>query len=253
MRLAGAAALVTGATAGIGRATALRFAAEGATVVVTGRDLERGAAVEAAGEGRVRFIAADLGSADERAALVDATIGALGGLTVLVNCAVARSAGLDGPVTETTPAAWRALLEVNLIAAADLCRHAIPHLTANGGGAIVNVSSRAATRASSGRVAYPASKAGLEALSRSIALDHADQGIRCNTVSPGYVINDRRDADLSPERRLEIEAMHLTRLPTADDIANAIVFLASDEASTITGTLLHVDGGGHAVRGRTLG
>ena len=111
----------------------------------------------------------------------------------------------------------------------------------------------AAARGTPGQAAYSASKGALEALTRSIAMDFGRRGIRCNTVQPGYVLHERRDADLTDERRRQLEDMHLTRLATATDVAYACVFLASGESEVITGITLPVDGGSTAVRGRTLG
>jgi NAD(P)-dependent dehydrogenase (short-subunit alcohol dehydrogenase family) len=256
-RLAGERALVTGSTSGIGKATARRLAAEGAAVVVSGRDHDRGAAVvedvRAAG-GTAELVLADLGSEAECARLVDEAAAALGGLTVLVNNAVAAVVDeRDGPVGALTTAVWDATLRVNLSAPMWLCRAAIPHLEAAGHGSIVNVSSRQAERAAPGFSAYIASKAGLNGLTRAIAVDYAKRGIRCNTISPGYVLNERRDAALGPERRARLEGMHLTRIGAADDVAHAVVFLASAESEFLTGINLPLDGGSSAARGLVLG
>src|SRR5205085_1651671 len=116
----------------------------------------------------------------------------------------------------------------------------------------VNVSSRAAQRASRGLSAYSASKGALEALTRSIAVDHAEHSIRCNTVSPGFVLNERRDADVSDERRRQLEAMHLTRLGQPLDVAYAALYLASREAEFVTGIVLPVDGGSSTTRAPML-
>ncbi len=257
MRLAGELALVTGSTAGIGKAIAIRFAAEGAAVVVTGRDVDRAAAtvdtIVAAG-GTAFAVLADLGDEAECTRLVAASVERLGGLTVLVNNAVAGIVDeRDGPVADLTTAAWDATVRVNLSAPMWLCRAAIPAMRAAGHGSIVNVSSRQAERASTGLAAYIATKAGLNGLTRSIAVDEARHGIRCNTVSPGYVINERRDAAITPERRARLEAMHLTRLGEADDVAHACVYLASRESEFLTGANLPLDGGGSAARGAVLG
>ncbi len=255
MRLAGEKALVTGSTAGIGRAIAIEFARQGATVVVTGRDPERGAevvdAVEALG-GRAAFIAADLGDEGACTDLVAAAAEACGGLSVLVNNA-AGGGHRDGRAGDLATDAWEAILRVDLTAPFWLARAALPHLERNGGGAIVNISSRQAERASPGLAAYIVAKGGLNALTRSIAVDYAAAGIRCNTISPGYVLNDRRDAAMSAEERSRREGMHLTRLGEASDVALAAVYLASSESAFVTGVNLQLDGGSSIARGRTLG
>lgn len=250
-RLDGEVALVTGSTHGIGAEIARLFGAEGAQVVVTGRDRERGAAVAAAA-GDAAFVAADLEDPAAPARLVAAAVERFGRLTVLVNNAVSTGT-MDGPVTALSDEAWTRILEINLLAAARLCRAAIPVMAASGHGSIVNISSRAGRRASPGLAAYGSSKGALEALTRSIAVDHADEGIRCNTVSPGYILNERRDADLSDERRAQLEAMHLTRLGRPLDVAYAALYLASKESEFVTGILLPVDGGSSTARARTLG
>jgi NAD(P)-dependent dehydrogenase (short-subunit alcohol dehydrogenase family) len=258
VRLRGEIALVTGSTAGIGRAIAVEFAAQGARVIVTGRDRERGEAVAAAahkaagaGDGDAVFVPADLSAEDACAALVGAATDRFGGLTVLVNNAA--GAGDDGAVADLATPTWDAILRVNLTAPMWLCRAAIPRMRAAGHGAIVNISSRQGERASRGLAAYIASKGGLNALTRSIAVDYATDNIRCNTISPGYVLNERRDADLADERRARLEGMHLTRLGRAADVAHAAVYLASRESELLTGINLPLDGGSSAARGLVLG
>ncbi len=248
-------ALVTGSTAGIGRAIAIALAGEGAGVVVTGRDGERGAAVVSeitAGGGTAYFVAADLHDADACGRLVAEAAARLGGLTVLVNNAAGGDAR-DATVAEITTEAWDAILRVDLTAPMWCARAAIPLMRASGHGAIVNISSRQGERASPGLAAYVAAKAGLNGLTRAIAVEEAQHGIRCNTISPGYVLNDRRDADLAPERRAVLEGMHLTRLGAASDVADACIYLASRESGFVTGINLQLDGGSSIARGRTLG
>jgi NAD(P)-dependent dehydrogenase (short-subunit alcohol dehydrogenase family) len=255
MRLAGERVLVTGSTAGIGRQVAITCAREGAAVAVHGRDRGRGEAVVAAirtAGGTAEFVAADLADETACTTLVDTAAARLGGLTVLVNNAAAGSGG-QSPVGRFDTATWERVLRVNLTAVAWLCRAAIPHLQAAGHGSIVNVSSRQAERASTGLAPYVASKGGLNALTRSIAVDYAGDGIRCNALSVGYVLNERRDAGITPERRAELEAMHLTRLGRPEDVAWAVVYLASRESEFVTGALLPVDGGATIARGRVLG
>src|SRR5207302_954681 len=145
------------------------------------------------------------------------------------------------------------VLRMNLVGVATLCRLAIPHMLRAGHGSIVNVSSRAAELATPRVAAYVASKGGLNALTRSITVDFAGRGIRCNTVQPGYILHEVRDAELTEERRRRLEDMHLTRLATPRDVAYAVLFLASREAEVISGITLPVDGGSTAARARTMG
>ena len=255
-RMAGELALVTGSTSGIGRAIAVEFAAEGARVVVQGRDAERGAVVveaaRAAG-GEAHFVAADLVDLDACDALVAEAAAHLGGLTVLVNNAVGVSAGRDSAVAEMSTEYWEIALRVNLTAPMALCRAALPHMRAAGHGSIINVSSRQAERPSAGMAAYCASKGGLNALTRALAVEYSAEGIRANTLSPGFVVNDRRDADMTPERRARFERMHFTRLGNARDCAYAAVYLASRESEFLTGINLQLDGGSSIGRAAVLG
>ncbi len=257
MRLEGERALVTGSTAGIGAAIATRFASEGAAVCVTGRDEARGASVVAAITalgGRAAFVPTALDADDAPEQLVAQAADALGGLTVLVNNAAASSHA-DGPAADVSDEAWAHALLLNVTVPFRLCRAAIPHMLDLGHGAIVNISTRQAERASKGFTAYIASKSAMNGLTRAIAVDYAAHNIRCNTISPGYVVNDRRDANLDdePERRARYEGMHLTRLGVADDVAYAAVYLASRESEFVTGTNLQLDGGSSIARGQVLG
>src|SRR5205823_14018309 len=136
-------------------------------------------------DGNAAFVRADLSAPDAADTLVAATFERFGGLSVLVNNAA--TAEPDGPVADLGDERWRAILDVDLLAPARLCRAAMPHLRACGHGSIVNISSRVATRASRSLAAYTAAKGGLEALTRSIAVDEAGHNVRCNAISPGYV------------------------------------------------------------------
>lgn len=248
-------ALVTGSTSGIGRAVATAFAAAGAAVVVTGRDRTRGAAVARAitgSGGSARFVPADLRDENACTALVDGAAERLGGLTVLVNAAAGGDA-TDAIVAEMSTEAWDEILRIDLTAPMLCARAAIPHMRTAGHGAIVNISSRQGERTSPGFSAYVVAKAGMNGLTRAIAVEEAANGIRCNTISPGYVLNDRRDADLPPERRKRLEGMHLTRLGEASDVADACIYLASKESGFVTGVNLQLDGGSSIARARTLG
>jgi NAD(P)-dependent dehydrogenase (short-subunit alcohol dehydrogenase family) len=257
MRLEGERALVTGSTAGIGAAIAVRFAAEGAAVCITGRDEARGASVVAqivADGGQAAFVPAALDAAGAPEELVAGAADALGGLSVLVNNAAAAG-HTDGPAVSVSDEAWAHAFLLNATVPFQLCRAAIPHMLREGHGAIVNISTRQAERASKGFTAYIASKSAMNGLTRAIAVDYAEQRIRCNTISPGYVVNDRRDANLDdePERQARYAGMHLTRLGAADDVALAAVYLASRESEFVTGINLQLDGGSSIARGLVLG
>ena len=212
--------------------------------VVTNADQTEALLAElAAAPGCAAFVAADLAEEEACTRLVDGAVERFGALTVLVNNAVASDAlAKDGRLAELSTEAWEAVLRVGLSAPMWLCRAAIPQMQRAGRGSIVNVSSRAAERATPGHAAYVACKGGLNALTRAIATDYAGDGIRCNTLAPGYIVNERRER-LSPERRAHFERMHLTRLASAQDVAAAALYLASRESEVVTGILLPVDGG----------
>ncbi len=257
MRLKGELALVTGSTAGIGAAIAIDFAAEGARVVVHGRNAERGAVVVntiVKAGGIATFVAADLRDTDAGAQLVNAAVAELGGLTVLVNNAVASGVETaDATIAEMNTDTWNSTMQVNATGPMELCRAAIPVMRAAGHGSIINISSRQAERPSAGLAAYAVSKSALNALTRVIAVEEAEHGIRANTISPGFIFNATRDADLAPNRRARLEAMHLTRLGTARDVALAAVYLASSESGFVTGINLQLDGGSSNARAASLG
>jgi NAD(P)-dependent dehydrogenase (short-subunit alcohol dehydrogenase family) len=251
-RLAGEVAIVTGSTSGLGRATARRFAAEGAEVVVTGRHLGRGRAVVeeiTALGGEAAFVPAELGNEDGCRHLVEAAVDRFGSLTVLINNAVSPEAiAEDRAVTDLSAATLERLLRVNLMAPTLMCKHAIPKMLAVGRGAIVNIGATSGAMGTGGLTGYSASKGGLAALSRVVAADYGGRGIRCNTVQSGYIIHEGREPNPSAERVAALKARQLTRLATADDIVHAILFLASHEADLITGVTLPVDGGATAAR-----
>jgi len=257
MRLKGETALVTGSSGGgLGADIARLFAREGAAVVVTGRSADRGAklAESLLEEGhQAVFVQADLTKREDCARLVSEGVARLGSLSILVNCAVSLRQSEDGPVGTVSDEIWDEAFLTNSTAAMWLCQEVVPLMVAAGRGSIVNVTSRTALRGTPNLAAYTASKSALEGLTRAIAMDYSRQGVRCNSVAPGYITGKERIGELSPEVRAKFEAMHLTRMPTTQDVAHAVLFLASEEAGAITGVSLPVDGGGSAVRGLTLG
>jgi NAD(P)-dependent dehydrogenase (short-subunit alcohol dehydrogenase family) len=243
-------ALVTGATSGIGRAAALALSEAGWWTMVAGRDEERArqAAAELKGDGA--YATVELADDDGPRRLVERTIEEGGGLDVLVNNAGIHSLAT---VAELTDDDLDALLAVNLRAAIRLAGLAVRHMREAGGGVVVNVASEAGLVAVPGQVAYNVTKAGLVMLTRSIAVDHAADGIRSVAICPGTTrtpLVDRAIAsapDPGAHERALAETRPARRLGTPEEIAAAIAFAASEEASFMTGTEIVVDGGYTAV------
>lgn len=252
MRLRDKVALITGGTSGIGRASAILFAREGAAVAFTGRDEARGRAVEQeirAGGNRARFIRADVTSAEDCRRAVAETLEAFGGLDVLFNNAGVYVAG---DVTECTEEEWDLQVDVNLKGTYLMCAAAVPVMIERGGGAIVNNSSGWGLVGGERAVAYCASKGGVVLMTKAMALDHGRHGIRVNCVCPGDTVTpmEHRDAEhrgMTWEAYVaEASRRPLGRMGDPFEVAAAALFLASDEASFITGAVLAVDGGGVA-------
>lgn len=249
MRLENKIAIVTGAGGGIGRAISVQFAANGASVVCVDIDakiLEETVAVVNQNDGTAIGFAGDV--ADEQTA-IDAVALAkaeYGGLHVLVSAAVCDIA--NGPVTEIEAVDWRRTMDVNLTAAFLLSKHAIPEMAKAGGGSIILIASQLGQVARPGRAWYCAQKAGLINMARAMALDHASQNIRVNSLSPGPIETDRyvRNFDSLEDARASNSTL-FDRLGRPDEIAAGAVFLASDETSFMTGSDLLMDGGYTAV------
>jgi NAD(P)-dependent dehydrogenase (short-subunit alcohol dehydrogenase family) len=247
-RLDGKVAVITGAGSGIGRAAASMFSAEGAAVVAA--DLLPEAArsladeIEGAG-GRALPVEVDVADAEQVQSMVDAATTAFGRLDILFN-----NAGIfppdDGGVLDTPPATWRRVMEVNLQGVWLGCRAAIPAMEASGGGSIVNVASFVALMgAATAQVAYTASKGGVLALSREIAVEYGRRRIRVNAICPGPVETPLLAELLADPARRARRLVHVPigRFGRPEEIAAAALFLASDEASFVTGSALVVDGG----------
>jgi 3-oxoacyl-[acyl-carrier protein] reductase len=252
MRMQDKVAIVTGSTRGIGRATAVRFASEGARVIITGRTEDAGLEVEAeirAAGDEATFVRTDLAREDDVVAMVQAAVDRYGSLTTLVNNAAPTE--LMGPgrsdrrVTELENDAWDAIMLVSLKAVVWCCKHAIPAMVAAGGGAIVNISSAASLLGTPGLDTYTAAKGALNALTRSLAVEYAPDGIRTNCIVSGMVLTSEGAWKMMEDPVIggATRAMHLTRLGMPEDIANAALFLASDEAAFITGNVYSCDGG----------
>jgi NAD(P)-dependent dehydrogenase (short-subunit alcohol dehydrogenase family) len=245
MKLQGRIAIVTGAASGIGRAVAIRFAAEGAAVTAADTDEQNGKAtaeqIRAAG-GRAEFVRLDVSNSEQVRRAVQQTIDGQGGLHILFN-----GAGIlaYGTALETTEEVWSRMMAVNLTGTFLCSRSVLPHMIAQGAGSIINVASTTGSHdACAHAVAYVSSKGGVTLLTRAMAIDHAQQGIRVNAICPGPTDTPMLRKALSPE---QLEAFAKTfpmgRLGRPEEIAAAAVFLASDDASFVTGALFYVDGG----------
>ncbi|MGC1185721.1 MAG: SDR family oxidoreductase [Candidatus Dormiibacterota bacterium] len=244
--MAGRAVLVTGASRGIGKATALAFAKVGDRVVVSHRDspAEAEQVVQSLpGSGHVA-IQANLVVPEAAEVLVEATVAALGGLDVLVNNA-GVSLPHDVAVDDfaTWRAAWEQTLAVNLRGPAFVTYWAVQQMLKQGGGRIINISSRGAFRGEPGQPAYGASKAGLNSFGQSLALALGGRGITVMTIAPGWVETDMSNDELKRPRGSEIlKQSPLGRMARPDEIAAAAVFLASPEAEFTTGAVLDING-----------
>jgi NAD(P)-dependent dehydrogenase (short-subunit alcohol dehydrogenase family) len=239
--------LVTGGTSGIGRATAIAFAKEGAKVVVSGRREAEGAEtvklIEAAG-GIGKFIKADVSKEADIAALVAGTVAAYGRLDVAFN-----NAGIEhtGAITDSSEADYRRTFDINVWGVLASMKHEIPALLKSGGGAIVNTSSVAGHIGMAGAAIYIASKHAVEGLTKSAALELAKQGIRVNAVAPAVIETEmfnRFAGGPTSDAANYMKTLHpIGRFGHSEEVAETVLWLASDKASFITGQSLAVDGG----------
>jgi len=239
-------AVITGAASGIGRASAVRFAAEGASVVVADVNDADGQAI--AREIGGTFVHVDVTSEDSVAALYDAAAAAYGGIDVLFN-----NAGISPPdddsILTTALDAWRRVQEVNLTSVYLCCRYGIPHLQARGGGSVINTASFVAVLGSAtSQISYTASKGGVLAMSRELAVQFARERIRVNALCPGPVNTPllqelfAKDPERAARRLFHVP---MGRFAEPEEIASAALFLASDDASFVTASTFLVDGGIH--------
>ncbi|HXW93586.1 MAG TPA: SDR family NAD(P)-dependent oxidoreductase [Terriglobales bacterium] len=252
MRLLNKVALVTGATSGIGEATAILFAKEGASVTITGRNQERGHqlcdTIRRSG-GKAIFVAADVRQAEQCRQAIERTVGTFGHLDILFN-----NAGVFYPHTalDCSEEEWDVQIDVNLKGTFLMSKFALPEMIRRGSGVIINNSSGWGIVGGDSAVAYCASKGGVVLLTKAMAIDHGRRGIRVNCICPGDVDTpmlpqDARMRGLSWQDYLAgCVNRPLGRIGTTDEIAKAVLFLASDDSSFITGATLVVDGGGTA-------
>ena len=246
-RLEGKTALITGAGRGIGRAAALRFAAEGARVAIAeiGRaDGEATArAIEAAG-GEALFVETDVASPESVAAAVRTTVERFGGLQVLYNNA-GGATPKDGKVTEIELDEFWRTIGVDLFGTFLGCRYAIPVMVEGGGGSIINTTSIRAMIGTAGADAYTSAKGGVRALTQALALQWAEKNIRVNAIAPGVILTERVKALLREDD--PIFKKSLLGASTPEDVALLALYLASDEARKVTGAILPMDSGASAI------
>lgn len=249
-RVGGKVAIVTGGASGIGRATALTFAREGARVAIVDLDLagaERVVEEIRAGGGEAIAIRTDVSREDDVRRAIATTVERFGALHVLHNNAAITSPDhqrRDGSLLELDRSVWDATLAVDLTGAMLGCKHAVPRMIEAGGGSIVNTTSNSALAGDLTLNAYTAAKAGLNALTLSVATAFGKQGIRCNAVAPAHIAGPSFLRVVPEEvQQMLLDECLTPRLGTPQDVANLVLFLASDESAHVTGQILRCDGG----------
>lgn len=242
-RLANKTALVTGGGNGIGKASALRFSAEGAKIIVADFNIELAKAVVEriiSDGGEAVSVGGDVSDETDVKAMVSAGIEAFGKIDILLNSAGGGSTR-DGAVTELELDEFWRTMRVDLYGTLLTCRHVIPEMLKIGGGAIVNISSLRAIIGTSGADAYTASKGGVLAMSRAMAMQWAEHDIRVNVMAPGVVLTERVAAFIKPDNPIYRKSLLGPSDP--EDVANLALYLASDESRKVTGAVMRLDGG----------
>jgi NAD(P)-dependent dehydrogenase (short-subunit alcohol dehydrogenase family) len=251
-RLSSKVAIVTGATSGIGAATALLFAQEGASVVLTGRRASLGSEVEARCRqtgARCVFVQADHTREEDCRRVVTTALSEFQRIDVLFNNAGIVS---GGTADTTTDSVWQATLELNVTAVWRMCKLVIPHMRSQGSGSIVNNASYWSVVGGPNALPYVTSKGAVALMTKAMALDHAREGIRVNAVCPGGTFVERWaprfQSKGDPESAIKEASSHIPmqRFASPEEIARAVLFLSADESSYVTGHLLLVDGGNTA-------
>jgi NAD(P)-dependent dehydrogenase (short-subunit alcohol dehydrogenase family) len=250
VRLKDKVAFITGATSGIGAVMARRFAEQGARVVIAARREDKGRAVVdeiRRGGGQAAFHRMDTAIEEEVRASIDFAVNTFGALHVLVNNAGPVDliqSGTDRRAHELASDAFDRIVKVTLYGPFWCCKYALPHLIKAGGGSIVNISSIAAVTGMPMLPAYSAAKGALSALTRQLAFDYGPFNIRANGIITGLIVHEGSQSQVdTPEKYRAYRARHLTRLGVPDDIANAAIYLASDESEFVTGSHINVEGG----------
>ena len=238
--------LITGALSGIGRATAIAFAKKGAKVVVSGRRDEVGKALveELRSFGSdAEFINADVRKDEDVRALMDRTVEQFGRLDVAVNNAATE--GPVGPITDQTAESYAATFDTNVLGVLLTMKHEVRVMKDQGSGSIVNISSTYGHAGAAGAAVYVGSKHAVEGITKSVALEVVQSGLRVNAVAPGATDTDMltRFTGTPENKAALVGGVPMNRLGLAEEMANGIVFVASDEASFITGHILNIDGG----------
>ena len=247
MRLEGKTALITGGNEGIGKATALMFVKEGAKVAITGRRKEKLKEVVKESGDKIVAIQGDVSNEDDVRATVDEVIKQFGRLDILFNNAGVLEVGT---AVTTSIDAWERMMDINVKGMFQMCKYVIPHMQGQGSGVIINNGSVLSHIGCQNAIAYNTTKGAVIQMSRSLAIDHAKEGIRVNTICPGFITTKMNEDFIGnpPEAQKQLDEIAAQIVPMGyrgevNDIAYALVYMASDESKYMTGASLIIDGG----------